>query len=201
MGLNDKFVAATKNKNKMSPKVLETWINETLSDAEHLDIPGVILKPESKNPISRYGVDRHFLQVEGIPNETIDRIYRSMFVYSVGWFELLKKCLEHTENKYNVITNMWKVFSILLEYCCRSDYRIMISQINQNHKEFIDGLEDKYHRKFEEQANNEKTLKQNTETLQKYCETLERERVNERTMRLKIEEEYNQNAKNHEEEV
>lgn len=61
MGLNDKFVAATKNKNKMSPKVLETWINETLSDAEHLDIPGVILKPESKNPISRYGVDRHFL--------------------------------------------------------------------------------------------------------------------------------------------
>ena len=31
---------------KMSPKVLETWINETLQDAEHLDIPGVILKPE-----------------------------------------------------------------------------------------------------------------------------------------------------------
>ena len=28
----------------MSPKVLETWINETLADAEHLDIPGVILK-------------------------------------------------------------------------------------------------------------------------------------------------------------
>ena len=32
----------------MSPKVLETWINETLQDAEHLDIPGVILKPEHK---------------------------------------------------------------------------------------------------------------------------------------------------------
>mmetsp|Transcript_35468 Transcript_35468/g.43396 ORF Transcript_35468/g.43396 Transcript_35468/m.43396 type:complete len:103 (-) Transcript_35468:3653-3961(-) len=31
---------------QMSPKVLETWINETLQDAEHLDIPGVILKPE-----------------------------------------------------------------------------------------------------------------------------------------------------------
>lgn len=61
VGLNDKFMAATKNKNKMSPKVLETWINETLSDAEHLDIPGVILKPEQKNPISRYGIDRHFL--------------------------------------------------------------------------------------------------------------------------------------------
>ena len=29
----------------MSPKVLETWINDTLKDAEHLDIPGVVLKP------------------------------------------------------------------------------------------------------------------------------------------------------------
>jgi len=42
----------------MSAKVLETWINETLQDAEHLDIPGVILKPEHKSPISRYGIDR-----------------------------------------------------------------------------------------------------------------------------------------------
>lgn len=40
----------------MSPKVLETWINETLQDAEHLDIPGVILKPEDKTPIQRYQI-------------------------------------------------------------------------------------------------------------------------------------------------
>ena len=43
---------------QMSPKVLETWINETLHDAEHLDIPGVILKPEHMTPISRYGIDK-----------------------------------------------------------------------------------------------------------------------------------------------
>lgn len=122
----DQFKAAIKNKTTMSPKVLETWINETLTDAEHLDIPGVILKPEAKNPIQRYGIDRHFLQKEGIPGDAIDRIYRAMFVYSVGWYELLKKCLEHSNNKYTVIANMWKVFSILLEYCCRQDYKMLI---------------------------------------------------------------------------
>ena len=55
-----RFKSKDKNKgeNKMSPKVLETWINDTLQDAEHLDIPGIILKPESKQPISRYGIDR-----------------------------------------------------------------------------------------------------------------------------------------------
>jgi hypothetical protein len=42
----------------LSSKVLETWINETLNDAQHLDIPGIILKPESKKPLTRYGIDR-----------------------------------------------------------------------------------------------------------------------------------------------
>ena len=119
----------------MSPKVLETWINETLQDAEHLDIPGVILKPEHQTPISRYGIDRIVLSNAGIPVETVDRIYRSLFVYSVGFYELIKKCLEHTNKKYSMITAIWKVFAILLEYCCRTDYRMLISEISKEHKE------------------------------------------------------------------
>ena len=62
-------------------------------------------------------------------------------------------------------------------------------------------MEAKYQARFEEQANNEKIIKQNMEVLQKYSETLEKERMNERQMRLKLEEEYLQNTKNHEEEV
>ena len=54
---------------QMSNKVLETWINETLYDAEHLDIPGVILKPEHQNPIFRYGIDRNELRKAGLENE------------------------------------------------------------------------------------------------------------------------------------
>jgi hypothetical protein len=71
--------------------VLETWINETLQEAEHLAIPGVITKPENKKAIVRYGIDRDKLTNEGgLSNETIDRIYRCLFVYSIGFFELLK---------------------------------------------------------------------------------------------------------------
>ena len=39
------------------------------------------------------------------------------------------------------------------------------------------------------------------EVLQKYSEELEKERTNERSLRLKLEEEFAQNSKNHEEEV
>ena len=186
---------------KMNPKVLETWINETLQDAEHLDIPGVILKPEHKNPISRYGIDRLALTNAGIPNELVDRIFRALFVYSVGFYELVKKCLQHTERKYSIITAIWKVFSILLEYCCKTDYRMLISEISKEHKDEMDRMEREFQTKFGEQAANERVLKQNMEILQKYTEELEKEKNSERQMRLKLEEEYMQNTKNHEEEV
>jgi hypothetical protein len=149
----------------MSSKVLETWINETLQDAEHLDIPGVLLKPEHKNPISRYGVDRLCLTQAGIPGDMVDRIYRALFVYSVGFYELLKKCLEHTQQKYSVIIALWKVFSILLEYSCRTDYRMLISQISNEFEEKIELMETTYNARFHDQANNEKKMKNEMELL------------------------------------
>lgn len=42
----------------LNSRVIETWINETLKDAEHLDIPGVIVKPAQKMPMNRYLIDR-----------------------------------------------------------------------------------------------------------------------------------------------
>lgn len=41
--------------------MIETWLNETLIDAAHLEIPGVLLKPESKKPLSRYHIDKNQL--------------------------------------------------------------------------------------------------------------------------------------------
>ena len=75
----------------ISSKVIENWINSTLSDAEHLEIPSVILKPKNKVPLTRYGIDRISLTSAGISSDMVDRIYRSLFVYSVGFFELLKQ--------------------------------------------------------------------------------------------------------------
>jgi len=75
----------------VSSKVIENWINSTLSDAEHLDIPSVILLPKNKVPITRYSIDRITLKNAGVSAEMVDRIYRGLFVYSVGFFELLKQ--------------------------------------------------------------------------------------------------------------
>ena len=44
---------------KLNPKVVETWLNETLTDAGHLEIPGVILQPESQLPLMRYKIHKN----------------------------------------------------------------------------------------------------------------------------------------------
>jgi hypothetical protein len=44
-------------------------MNETLADAEHLEIPGVIMKPSHKSPDVRYQIDRLFLIASGVEME------------------------------------------------------------------------------------------------------------------------------------
>lgn len=78
---------------------------------------------------------------------------------------------------------------------------MLISEISKEHKEELDRLEREFQQKFNEQAENERRLKNNLEILQKYSDDLEKEKNSERQMRLKLEEEYMQNTKNHEEEV
>ena len=77
-------------------------------------------------------------------------MYRALFVYSVGFYELIKKCLQHTQKKYTIITSIWKVFSILLEYCCRTDYRMLISEIQKENERQMEALKSEHEKKFQE---------------------------------------------------
>ena len=67
---------------------------------------------------------------------------------------------------------------------------MLISEISKEHKKEIENLDRDYQKKAEEQANNEKVLKENLDVQQKLCEELQREMMNEKTMRMKLEEDY-----------
>lgn len=74
---------------QMSAHVIELWMNETLAEAEHLEIPGLIMKPAHKLPLMRYSIDRGTLFDKSVSQEDIDRIYRGLFVYSIGFYEMI----------------------------------------------------------------------------------------------------------------
>jgi hypothetical protein len=76
----------------------------------------------------------------GLSSDEVDRIYRCLFVYSVGFFEMLKKVLAQSENNFSIITQIWKVFQVLLEYSCKTDYKIMMATISEKYQENLDKL-------------------------------------------------------------
>lgn len=180
---------------------MEAWIEDTLTQAEHFEIPSVIKKPSHKNPITRYGIDRLSLSKGGISDETIDRIYRSLFVHSVGFHELIKSCLQHTKGRYEHITSIWKVYSILLEYSCKSDYQMLVDEVTVQNEQKMKQMEQDHHNKLKEFKEDERIMKEEMDIMQKYSTVLEREKLDEKNFRMKLEEELLQNSKNHEEEV
>jgi hypothetical protein len=97
-----------------------------LADGENLEIPGIILKPAHKKPLTRYGIDRQQLLQNSISFKDAERIYRALFVYSVGFYEMLNKLFSHCEYKDTMLTKIWKVYAVLLEYCCKSNYQTMV---------------------------------------------------------------------------
>ena len=60
-----------------------------------MDIPGIILKPQNKLPINRYNIDRYSLSNEELNNAMIDRIYRGLFVYTTGFYELINESISN----------------------------------------------------------------------------------------------------------
>jgi hypothetical protein len=78
---------------------------------------------------------------------------------------------------------------------------MIITKISAEHDQVIEDLKSGFDLKCEEFIANERILKKNITALQQSNQELERDRTNERSLRLRLEEEYMQNSKNHEEEV
>jgi hypothetical protein len=122
------FQSETSN---LNTRVVEKWINQTMLDAENMSIPSIVLKPEHKDPINRYGISRNILTNAGVSNKGVDRVYRSLFVHSVGFYDMLKTDLSNVNLKDRSLLekSIWKVYIILLEYCCRSDYLFTVEKV------------------------------------------------------------------------
>ena len=115
----------------ISSKVLETWIKETLNDAE---VTCPLTKSTHRDPMCRYQIDRMSLSIEGMSTESIDRLYKGLFVHSVGFFEFINTITKGVRNKYLATTNIWKAFTVLLEYACKADYKLVVNQIAEENK-------------------------------------------------------------------
>ena len=68
-------------------------------------------------------MDKSSLISKGIHLNNISRLYRSLFVYSIGFNNLLKEVCKGGAELQKTI---WKVYALLLEYCSAGDFQTMI---------------------------------------------------------------------------
>lgn len=151
--------------------------------------------------MAQYGIDKFTLAGAGIPREVIDRVYRSLFVYSTGFHQMLTKLLTHTQGKYSVIKSIWRTFAVLLEYCCKTDYESLLNDIDREHKEQQEETFNMYHQEIKDLKLSEESLKATVDALKTHMDKFEKEAYNEKRHRIKAEEEYESMKENIENEV
>ena len=78
---------------------------------------------------------------------------------------------------------------------------MLIEQLNKENEIRLKQIHEEHQAKLEEMREDERVLKNEMSLMQNYSTMLEREKLNEKNLRLKLEEELLQNSKNHEEEV
>ena len=131
----------------------------------------------------RYGIDRDRLKFLGVSDIMIDRLYRALFVYSVGFYELITKITkfnnkEQSESKRTkIISSVWTVYSILLEFWWKSDYRLLISQLASEYEKQKQTLKDIIEKNNDMFLDKEAELRDQFKDMQKDYEELQQARV------------------------
>jgi len=172
--INDSFVELTDSSDtrlknlSITPEVIVQWIKDTLEDAAYFQVPGTVANADKRNIMRQYKIDRESLNISGIPEEAISRLYRCLFVYSIGFNEVLKTMLNHSKDKVELTSSIWKVFSVLLEYCCKVEYKAIINQQMEKHGQDILKINQQHDEEMKEFKEEINELKESLANLQKY---------------------------------
>lgn len=83
----------------------------------------------------------------------VERLYKGLFVYSTGFNELIQNITKRSKNNFIVMCSIWKVYSILLEFCCKNDYSMLISQVTERYIQNEEKLKVEFSKKLREKDN------------------------------------------------
>ena len=91
----------------VDPIALETWINDTLNEAEYFKVDGTVKRLNnargqtgsfSSGMMFDYGIDRLTLNKSGVSNENVDRLYRQLFVTTTGFLQTVEDIVKDQAN-------------------------------------------------------------------------------------------------------
>ena len=114
--------------------------------------------------LAEYSLDRPSLYREKVPGSDAEKIYRGLYVHSLGFYQMLHSLFAQSSSKTTMVSRIWKVFSLLLEHGCDSQYKSMLSIMVEENMRQMEELR--------------QTLNEQKEKVQEEVDSLKRENFN-----------------------
>lgn len=86
-------------------------------------------------------LDRDTLSTLGLPMHLIDRVYRALYVYTMGFHDLVSEIHKHSQQSDGISKIVWQIFVHLLEEVDSEDYKTMMGEMASVHKGHIDTMQ------------------------------------------------------------
>lgn len=123
-------------------EVIENWLRDKLSQTEWISVVQNIKTLAEGNdrtklgqfePLRQLGIDRQALQEAGVPTPLIGRVYRALWVYSLGIHEMIAEVSynAHADKRHSIMGAIWQTYALLLEDYDDEDYVMALSAVQQ----------------------------------------------------------------------
>ena len=90
-------------------------------------------------------VDRITLNNIGVSHTDIDRLFRSLRMNSLGFYDMIKQTLANVgPGRIQTISRLWETFEALLRSCCETEFVNLAQQFQENKDEAIVELKKQY---------------------------------------------------------
>lgn len=135
--------------------VCEKWIDAMLaklSDARLLEMRTDVCFQDASalgsgapatSPLARIGMDRSSLAAYGLAPETVDRVYRVLFVYSLGFQQVLREVSRRGRGQagqaQQLMGQIWQVYSHLLELCDPGNHLMALTELVEKNRRWFEG--------------------------------------------------------------
>lgn len=125
---------ARENRQAYGRLLLEMWVNQVLDPGS--GDPTGRTEPSKRDVsalkgLAAFGLTRTELQGAGLSSEAVDRVYRSLYVYTVGFFDVMQEILEHSEFRLEVLSNVWRGFLFISEAALKVAFKSEYLQLFQ----------------------------------------------------------------------
>ena len=92
-----------------------------------------------------FEIDRITLNNFGVQSNQVDRLYRGLYVNTIGFYDMIRQSTATvTAQKNTVKSKLWKAYQALLEYCGDTDFKQISAKLVEEKNDVVKAVIEEY---------------------------------------------------------